>query len=451
MANVYVRSGAAGTGTGADWTNAYTTLAAAFTAKAAGDNFWVSEDHAETAASAKTMSSPGTAAAPCTAICVNHAGTVPPVSADIRTTATITTTGANQISIDGFVYFYGIAFNSGSGAVSTPLELGGLLGNGGAMIFQNCALNKNGTSGNTSAIKLRDSPQFTRFINTSLGFGDASAGDAVDLEGRHELVWSATSTPITGTIPAYIFRSALSGNWQGTLTLTGLDFSAAGYATVNIMYPYGNASNVVYRVQNCKFNSGLTLLPASIPDPNWGTVYKIVTDSTGTNYQQEKYNYYGQQVAETTIVRTGGATDGATPISWKITTGSGSAWNYPYESIPMAVWNPTTAGNVTVTVFGIWGGGAVPNNDDIWIEVSYLGASGGPIATINTANTKANFIATGTGQSTDTSTWGGSTTKFKMAVTLSSPQPALAGPIYVTVKAAKASSTFYVDPKVVLS
>jgi hypothetical protein len=37
-----------------------------------------------------------------------------------------------------------------------------------------------------------------------------------------------------------------------------------------------------------------------------------------------------------------------------------------------------------------------------------------------------------------------------MTTTLSAPQPALTGLLYVTVKAAKASSTFYIDPKVVL-
>ena len=33
-------------GDGSSWTNAYTTLAAACTAKAAGDVFWVADDHA---------------------------------------------------------------------------------------------------------------------------------------------------------------------------------------------------------------------------------------------------------------------------------------------------------------------------------------------------------------------------------------------------------------------
>src|SRR3990167_972428 len=98
MAHVYVDSNAVGAGTGADWANSYTTLAAALTAKAAGDNFWVSHDHAETQASAMTLTSPGTAASPCKVMCVDSAGSVPPASADLATTATITTTGANALT-----------------------------------------------------------------------------------------------------------------------------------------------------------------------------------------------------------------------------------------------------------------------------------------------------------------------------------------------------------------
>jgi len=117
MANVYVRSGATGAGTGADWANAYTTLAAAFSAKAAGDNFWISEDHAETQASEMILTSPGTPSNRCRVICVNHAGSVPPVSADLRTTAAISVTGfANSLFFDGYVSICrGIHFTVGGG------------------------------------------------------------------------------------------------------------------------------------------------------------------------------------------------------------------------------------------------------------------------------------------------------------------------------------------------
>src|SRR5690242_12430843 len=128
MAHVYVDSNATGAGTGADWANAYTTLAAALTAKAAGDNFWVAHNHAETQTSAMTLTSPGTAANPCTVACVNKAGSVPPVSADLRTTATISTTGANAITAQGYMYCNGITLSAGSGAASVGITIGGSAG-----------------------------------------------------------------------------------------------------------------------------------------------------------------------------------------------------------------------------------------------------------------------------------------------------------------------------------
>ena len=44
----------------------------------------------------------------------------------------------------------------------------------------------------------------------------------------------------------------------------------------------------------------------------------------------------------TTIVRTGGATDGATPISWQILTTTISRWLQPFESFTVAEWNAVT-------------------------------------------------------------------------------------------------------------
>jgi len=114
MANVYVRSLAGGAATGVDWANAYLTLDAAFAGGSAGDSFFVSEDHAQTQATTLTLTSPGTISNPCFIYCVNHAGTVPPVSADLRTTATISTTGVTAQVHTGCAYYYGITFNCGT-------------------------------------------------------------------------------------------------------------------------------------------------------------------------------------------------------------------------------------------------------------------------------------------------------------------------------------------------
>lgn len=155
---------------------------------------------------------------------------------------------------------------------------------------------------------------------------------------------------------------------------------------------------------------------------------------------------------ETTIVRGGGATqpdaDGDdTTVAWKITTTANSKWVLPFESLPIAIWNDTVGSAVTATVYGIWGGGAVPNHDEIWLEVEYPGSTSYPLGSFAN-DTKADNLASGAAQSSDASTWGGSTTAFALAVTFT---PQMAGPIYARVKAAKASSTFYIDPKVTLS
>ena len=116
MASYYVWSGAAGAANGTSWVNAYTTLTAALSGKAAGDVFYVAHDHAESTAGAVTLTPTSSAASPTKIICVNRAGSVPPVSADRRATATIATSGANNLILNGAaVHYDGIIFTAGNG------------------------------------------------------------------------------------------------------------------------------------------------------------------------------------------------------------------------------------------------------------------------------------------------------------------------------------------------
>jgi hypothetical protein len=173
----------------------------------------------------------------------------------------------------------------------------------------------------------------------------------------------------------------------------------------------------------------------------------IRCDSGATNYRTERYRYQGTLTTETTIVRTGGASDGTTPIAWKILTTADAEWHSPFECFPISIWNETTGSPIDVTVEGVWGGGAVPLNDEIWMDVEYLGSALTPQGSFTTT-TKADILATGANTTASSEVWGGSTTEFKLVATIT---PEMAGPITVYVKAAKASSTFYIDPKITLS
>jgi hypothetical protein len=434
MAHVYVDSNAAGAGTGADWANAYTTLAAAATAKSAGDNFWVAHNHAETQASAMTITFPGTAASPNTCMCVTSAGTVPPVAADLRTTATVTTTGANTMSMTGFALVQGITFNCGSGAVSSALAIAGTTS---GFYFKNCTLAKLGTTASNAAIVLGSNnfgqAATVTLDNVSLGFGSTS--DQFNVRAS-KLLWKNTATAFSGSVPGNLFDSASVAG--PTTVVQGVDLSSV---SGNLFEAHANPKS--YLLKNCKLHATAAVVAPTSPS----CVIDLVNcDSGDTNYRTERYTYMGTLTTETTIVRTGGASDGTTPIAWKIVTSANSEWVEPFECPPIAIWNETTSA-ITVTVQGIWGGASVPNNDEIWIDVEYLGTSGFSLGNAATSN-KASYLATAAATAAGTGTWGGSTTKFALAATFT---PAEKGPIYVTVKASTASTTFYIDPKVTIS
>jgi hypothetical protein len=187
--------------------------------------------------------------------------------------------------------------------------------------------------------------------------------------------------------------------------------------------------------------SGVTI--AATPTGYNNFIDVIRCDNGNVNYRTERWLYQGTQTTETTIVRTGGASDGTTPISWKFTVNANVSRFQPFEAIPIVVWNDTTGGALTATVFGIWGGGAVPNNNDVWMEVEYLGTSGNPLA-LFVSSGLADPLAPPASVSTDTSVWGGSTTKFKLVSPSFTPQ--LKGPIIIRVFVG-ANATIYIDPK----
>ncbi|TIU02346.1 MAG: hypothetical protein E5W43_00960 [Mesorhizobium sp.] len=438
MTAYYVRSGAAGAGTGADWANAYTTLVAALAGKSAGDVFYVSEDHAETQASAMSIAPPGSIASPTPIICVNHSGSVPPVSADLRTTATISTTGTNNISFSAGGYYKGIIFTAGSGAGGAQLIIPTT--GTSVSVFEDCSL-RIGSTGNGKIVLGNGGVNLAmvELLNTTVSF--AAIGQGFSVAGA-AFRWKNTASALLGTIPTTLF-DWVSGR-GGDILLRGVDLSAAGSGKTII----GATASVFGRFQaiDCKLNASVT----KATTPNGPGVLEpefYRSGSSGVNYNLNETKYSGTLDEELTIVRTGGASDGTTPLAWKIVTSANTTWYTPFVAPPIAIWNDTTGSSVTATVQGIWGGGAVPNSDEIWLEVEYLGSGASPQASF-VNDSKADPLASAAGQTAGSGTWGGSTTKFELAASFTPQQK---GWIFVTVKAAKASSTFYIDPKVTLT
>lgn len=440
MAARYVYSGAAGTGTGADWTNAHTTLAAAITASSGGDTFYVAHDHAESQASALTLTFKAAYPTADTVLCVNRAGSVPPVAADITTGATVTTTGANGISLGGCCYGEGLTFNVGTGSSAASITFNN--SSNQRQRFKNSAFNLVTTSSSSRINACPGAGNITEWDGCTVSFG--ATGQGISVAGLFSWVNKPGGVGVTGaTIPTNLFLGT-SGN-QVSCVVSGVDLSASGSGKTLVA---GASSFTQYKFVNCKLGASVTV--AGTPDTN-GFVDIIGCHSSGNVRRDERYRYGGTLTTETTIKRTAGASDGVTAYSWKVVTTANAKRTFPFETFEGALWNSSTGSSKTLTVHVVTDNVTL-TDAEIWLEVEYLGSSGSPVTTLIT-DANATVLTTAANQTSDSSeawTTTGLTTpvKQKLEVTFT---PQMAGPIRWRVKVAKASTTVYVCPKADLS
>jgi hypothetical protein len=414
---------------------------------AAGHKFWIADNHAETQATGITLTNPATVAGGATyTICVDRTAALPPVEANYNTGATISTTAGGAISLRatlaGVGYYQGISFSAGDAAAGASIDFS--LNAAFSYVVKNCAFRLNTTSaaGLISVGSLATASCQVLWDNCTVQFGAAAQFirlNSVNFE------WRNTASAVQGaTLPTVLL--AINTLNPAYVVCRGVDFSAfSGQLFMN-----NPTSPVPLVFEDCKFHASMTRYGTSTTSGySSAPVITVRCDSGATNYKSTRDEYAGSQITETSITRVGGATDGTTPTSDKIVTNSQAAFLTPYRMLPLAIWNETTGANVTVTVYGTINAGSLPLNDEIWMDVQYLGSSGSPIASFK-SSCKSHPLAAGAAVSSDGSTWNGGGsgagwTPFKLVATLTSPQPQMKGFIYITVRAAKPSATYYID------
>lgn len=413
----------------------------------AGDRIFVSDAHAQDTSAAISINLNGTLANPTLVICGDDVAE-PPTA--VATTGLVQTTGGNTISVNGGGYVYGLTFNAGnsSGTVAY-LYLGS---NDALQVFDSCNL-QIATVNTTAKISCTSGTANNEFSltlkNTGLKFANASQTFAL---GHVNFVWEGGSLLAGGTAPSTLFT--FGGDGVQAL-ISGVDLSNGG-SSMNLFAP----SNAVGRavVRNLKLPASWTGgLTSSALATKAQRIEMYNCDSGDTNYRLWIADYAGSVRDETTIVRTGGASDGTTALAWKMTTSANAGYpSIRMESPEIVQWNDTTASSKTVTVEIVHdsqgaGAGARFQDDEAWLEVMYLGTSGFPLGTwIN--DCKANVLAAAADQTDSTETWTttGLTTpvKQKLSVTFT---PQEKGFIHARVVMAKASKTCYVDPKLTVA
>lgn len=445
MANPgYVRSTDGSNGdNGSTWALANATLGGAMADQSAGDRIWISQSHAETSASNTTITCPGSLASPCQMLCGNDAAE-PPTA--LASTATITTTSTADLFVDGNFYCYGVSFFSNhyiwlSGGTAPQIQQ-----------FDNCAFRLTGSSGEFIWLSnggFQDNG-IIRWTNCNVRFG--ATGQGIFATGRME--WIGGSVLSGGTSPTNLFLNGAFRTYQGKFLISGVDLSNLGTSTNLFLAGDQQVDGVI---RNCKLPASWNGVLISGTQTAGSRYAMYNCDSGDTNYRLWVEDFSGSIKSETTIIRTGGANDGTTGLSWKMVTAANA--EYPVihlESPEIVIWNETTGSSVSVTAEIVHdsagaGSGSKFQDNEIWIDVQYLGTSGYPLGTVIT-DCKADVLASAANQTDSTETWTttGLTTPVKQKLSVSFT-PRKKGFIHAKIVMAKASKTCYVCPKIAVA
>jgi hypothetical protein len=449
MADLFLRSadGSDSDG-GTTWALAKATIAGIEGVDSAGDHIFVADAHAESTASAITIDIAGTPASPSWILCVDDTGD-PASPSTLATTGAISTTGASNMTINGSFYCYGIIFTCGSTSSSTQLLFTPSADS--VQVYEQCDFILGSTNASArivfSAVSSIES--HVEWRNCDVKFGNISQG--INHNGG-SFKWIGGSV-LSGITPTTLFTATHSSR-PGGLYIEGVDLTNLLFIT-NI-FTASAATHDPVVIRNCKLPSSwnASLVTGTIGAP--GNRYEMYNcDSADTNYRLWIEDYAGSIKSETTIVRTGGASDGTTPISWKMASSANA--EYPVISLvstEMVKWLDTT-GSKTVSVEIVHdsqgaGTGSDLQNDEIWLEVQYLGTSGFPLGSfISSAKT---MLGTATDYTNSAETWttAGLTTPVKQILSRTFTT-AEKGFVHVKVHLGKASKTVYVDPELTVS
>jgi hypothetical protein len=434
-------------------------LANAFVASwfVAGNTVYIGDNHAESQTTTLTITPTTTSTTIGKLLCHNHSGSYPPVASDLTTGATVSTTAAVNLTFNpganGAFYTNGVTFNVGVGVNSTGVQLGINTSENSIGFYEKCSFQVAATYVGISYIAVGSTATtaFTNWNNCTVKFGNA--GQYINVAGG-SFNWQNTGQVLASgsTVPTALVAMLTSGNYSN-IVLEALDLSQI---TANIFGTQTGNEGGTRLVKDCKLNAAVTLQQGGMTTAMALVEQVIRSNSGAVAYTSSRYAYEGTETTETSITRVGGAVDPTGQAqSRKIVTTANAQWLRPFQAEPYAAWNATTGANVTVTVYGTVNAAALPTNDDLWLEIEYLGSSAPPLGSIVTT-TKANLLAIGAAVAADSSSWNGGGSgagwsPFKLVATLSSPQPGMAGHIEARVRAAKAAATYYIDPQPVLT
>ncbi len=418
----------------------------------AGDTIFVGSDHAETQSSpAMALSTQGTLASPCRVICVaKPSSAIPPVTGDLATTATVSTTSVRNINFSGSgascTYWYGIAFSAGDSTNTASVTFAG--GTSGFDTFEKCTL----TLGNTSVSSVfqlgtNNGTMLRRvtLLNSNLKFGSTS--QSIQMGGLVKLDWRGGA--ISALAPTSLFGAYAGPNCNfGIITIAGVDLSLVGSAKTLVTQPgSGNLSGMVgWDFTNCKLSASLGGVTTGTQDfPGHGDIDIVVSDAA-TTPREEHYRYTGSVIADTANYLTAGASDGVAHKSWKLASNASASYLKPLYAPDIFQW-VDNIGSRTFTLYTSNISTLTLKDNEFGFDIEYMGSSSTPLATMSTSFSGP--LAAGANLATDTQPWTGQggLTKQKASAVFTVNQK---GWVRIRPRLSRASATIWVDPLVVV-
>jgi hypothetical protein len=392
---------------------------------AAGDRVFVSSDHTETQSTVPL----GTSAVwnIIEVISVNRAGSVPPVQADITSGAAVSN-GSSQLQLNGqtSIYFSGFTFSCGEFTVSN--------GSGRKVYLKNCtiSLTAGGRLDCATCCKLTlDNSTFT-FASTACFIG---SGTSMDVE------WINTPSAIGGSVPTTLFVGT-GGQAGNTYALRGIDLSAL----TTTLYNGSNSNYTKVLLDSCRIASGLTRFGTSYNSA--GDEVELVNCYDGTNIVSERHTPAGDVTTNRSTTLVGGAQDDVGLFSHQMVSSTRSdPYSMTLDSFWMDVEMSAIGVSRTATVEIV--SSASLNNNDIRLQLEYLGTSGSSLASFG--DSLASPLTATAALPTSTATWNSppSTPVYQhIQVTFT---PNQAGRLRGLVRLGKVSTTVYVNPQITVT
>lgn len=443
MAAYYVASDGSNTSPYDTWAKAATTFAVAVTAATGnGDVIYVDQGFTDTLSTSTIY----TFANHVSVICSNDKTNAPPQTLGTMgdsnwighssTTYRITLTGAYK------VYFYGMTFRVGGSGSDFILAS---WGDGSHFEFENCLfwLSTSSTSAYIVFNSTSINNAYSRLKNCLFRFNHTEQklfiSQCADLEG--------CSIHASSLIPMAFFAPGDSSATPGFVNLNGCDFSLLSGFLVG---SHNNGASQ-YVFANCKLHGSTTALATQTPANKGSAKVWLYNCASGDqHYNIAHYDAFGSTIVDTGIYANDGAQyDGTNRCSWKITTTANCSYYTPYVSPWIDCYHSGTSAITPYLEILRDGDATAYKDNEVWLELSYQGTLGVPLAIIITDRRGLLLADAEQDAGVGSSGWAGSVTSWsgKLSPT-DSITPVESGHLRARICVGRPSITVYVDPQI---